>query len=143
MKFLKVSILVLVATVAFTSCKKVEKILPKKDGMWNTTASHLWVEIDDSVWIDMDVADSLLGSSHFIDDGTMHSYDNDGTVIDTATWEADNETITINAATPADSMVLNITEFTKSTMSTSWSNTDTTGGVTTKTISTGSMERAE
>lgn len=141
-KFLSIAV-ILFSAIILVACGKIEKVLVKKDGLWNVASMMQKVTMGGTVIMDTTIAD--WGTITFTDDGkgTM-------TPKDTATWGAastfswsadqDEETVTIITGTSPnmDTTVYDVVE--SSAKEQSWSNstTDTTGGVTT--VMEGSMD---
>ena len=85
----------LLAVVA-VSCGKVEKILPKKDGLWQIKSEQITVfvnNVQDTSYTEVD----SLGQIMFEKDGGGYSADFSGNNKVTFTWEvnSDNDKITI------------------------------------------------
>lgn len=140
MKILKVSIAFLFAVVTLTACAKVEKILPKKDGLWNNVSVHQVTKVDGSVTQDTTMTDSL-GSMMFTETQAI-MMDAKGNNTDTMNWTATNEAITFtNPDDPSDSIVVNVVEYSGKEMTTSWSWADSILGSYMEISQTSMMER--
>ena len=89
------AIVALLAAVV-VGCGKVEKILPKKDGLWTTTSVHALTYLNDTLISDTTLTDSL-GETYFAKDGTGYTADNGGANQSPITWSVndDNNVLTI------------------------------------------------
>jgi hypothetical protein len=89
------AILAIMAIVA-VGCGKVEKILPKKDGLWVGTSAHVVSYLNDTLFSDTTLTDSL-GEIFFDKDGTGYTADNGGANQSPFTWSVndDNDQLTI------------------------------------------------
>lgn len=89
------AVIALVALVA-VACNKVEKILPKKDGLWVGTSQTVVSYVNDSLTSTETETDSL-GQMFFDKEGTGYSADFQGNNKVDFTWSVndDNDAITI------------------------------------------------
>lgn len=99
------SLLSIVAMVMVAvSCGKVEKILPKQDGEWQTTYQKIVTTDASGAVVDSEETSNVdsLGTVHFESDGTGHSHNPDGSTGD-FTWAVndDNDVLTITIADSA------------------------------------------
>lgn len=136
------AIVALVAIVA-VACGKVEKILPKKDGLWQATSQTVASYTNDSLTSTVTQTDSL-GQSYFDKEGTGYSTDFQGNNKTTFTWAVndDNDVITITD-TSGFAMAYDILE--SSNKAQKWFGTIsvTVGTDVYKTEITGEMERVK
>lgn len=140
MKNLKVLAFAMVAAFALVSCNSVEKILPKKDGTWNNTSVDSKVYIDDVLFLELTLTDSL-GSSTFEKDGTGESFDASGTSTGTFTWTATDEEVSLTQDGTTDTF--EVLESSKSEQTWYQSETEVDNGVTTRTEVTLKIEKAD
>lgn len=97
MKFsIKAFLAIAVMGIVAVSCGKVEKILPKKDGLWNQDSFRMVGYLNDSLLSDTTVTDSL-GVIYFNEDGTGYTQDEGSTSQSAFTWSVndDNDVLTI------------------------------------------------
>ena len=96
MKNFKVFALALVTAFALYSCSNVEKILPKKDGLWNVT-SQTDEEYEDGTLVTTTTTTDSLPSWMFNSDGTGEVFEFGGASGGTFNWVYDdnNESVTI------------------------------------------------
>jgi hypothetical protein len=136
------AIVALVAIVA-VACGKVEKILPKKDGLWVGTSQTVASYVNDSLTSTVTETDSL-GQAFFEKDGTGYSADFQGNNKVDFTWSVndDNDKITLTD-TSGFAVIYDILE--SSNKAQKWFGTIsiTVGSDVYKTEITSEMERAE
>ncbi len=117
MKGFRFLAILLLLSVVVVACNKVEKILPRHGGLWQTKSAHNVFYFNDVVTLDS-VFTEGLGQSYFADDGTGYRLDAAGKRYQDYTWAVNDDntviTITDTAGVPLD---LEIVERTKSTMS--------------------------
>lgn len=110
MKAFKTLMMVAVIGIVAVGCGKVEKILPKKDGLWVGVSSKIDSYVNDSLTGTETQTDSL-GEMFFAKDGTGYSadYTGDQTPI-TWTVNDDNDQITIADSAGANGVTYDILE---------------------------------
>lgn len=147
MKSFKAIAITALAAIVFVSCAKVEKILPKKDGIWNVTELSMKVLLDGVTFIDT-VMTTDLGTVTFTDDGKAVATQDTNTT--DFTWSADGDNITFtmddgNGGT--DTQVWTVVESKSKTQEWSYvdESTDSVGTttVTTRTELNQKLERAD
>lgn len=142
MKNFKVFAFALVAAFAIVSCSNVEKILPKKDGLWQGTSVNTKTYVDDVLDSEETQTDSL-GTARYNSDGTGEFFAEDGTSEGTFNWSynKDNDQVTITQ----DGIGLVYDVLTSEKNSQTWSTSFSIEflGVTTRTEVTQSMTRVE
>ena len=143
--FIKVFAVTLMLAVVVVSCGKVEKILPKKDGMWVGTSSTTLSYVNDSLTSTVTQNDSL-GKMFFDKEGTGYSVDFQDSNRWDFTWAVndDNDVITITG-TDSGSVAMAIDILESSNKEQKWFSSFSIEvlGTTYKTETTSTMERAE
>ena len=127
------------------SCAKLDKVLVKKDGIWNITRTYIKVTIGGTTFLE--VTDNAPDSKvTFMDDGTGFNTDSSGTKT-YFTWTADDKeatiTITDTSGGTTTVMTMDVTNEEKNSMTIKGMDTDTTGGVTTVTTIEQDLARPE
>lgn len=94
--FIKAFAVTLLLAVVVVSCGKVEKILPKKDGLWVGTSQTTVTYVDDSL-VSTETDTDSLGFMFFDKEGTGYSEDYANANRQEFTWAVndDNDVITI------------------------------------------------
>ncbi len=109
MKNIKVFALALVAAFAIVSCNNVEKILPKKDGLWQATSLNSKTYLNNVLELDVTQTDSL-GTIRFDSDGTGESFAFDGTSDGTFTWSFDSDEDKVTITQDGTTLVYEVLE---------------------------------
>lgn len=96
MKAFKAFAVLALAAFVMSSCNNIEKILPKKDGVWNVT-SATQRDYEDGTLVSTTTETSNLGTYTFNSDGTGVIADD--STSENITWSAnsDNDQVTIAA----------------------------------------------
>lgn len=145
MKSVKSIVLVALVALVAVACGKVEKILPKKDGMWVGVSSHVVSYQDDSLTSDITQTDSL-GSMYFDKEGTGYSLNFGSATQYPFTWSVndDNDKLTITSTdSGAVASVMDILESSNKEMTLFSSTTFTVSSINFKVEATSVIERAE
>ncbi|MBK9451296.1 MAG: hypothetical protein IPN95_18185 [Bacteroidetes bacterium] len=143
--FIKVFAVTLMLAVVAVSCGKVEKILPKKDGMWVGTSQTVVTYVDDSL-VSTETDTDSLGKMFFDKEGTGYSVDFQDSNRTDFTWSVndDNDVITITG-TDSGSVAMPYDILESSSKEQKWFGTLSFDifGIVTKIEITSTMERAE
>lgn len=142
MKNFKVFAFALVAAFAIVSCSNVEKILPKKDGLWQGTSVNTKSYVDGTLASEETQTDSL-GTTMFSDDGTGEFFAFDGTSDGTFTWSFDKDNDQVTITQDGFSIVFDVLESEKNSQTWFTSIEAEFLGITTLTEITQSLERVE
>ena len=102
---IKAFAIVAVLAIVAVGCGKVEKILPKKDGLWVGVSAHVVSYLNDTLFSDTTLTDSL-GEMYFAKDGTGYSAETGGANKVDFTWSVndDNDVLTITDTSGTASM---------------------------------------
>jgi hypothetical protein len=135
--------IVAVLAIVAVSCNKVEKILPKKDGLWQGTESIVTQFIDgtqDTTWTDTD----SLGRMFFDKEGTGYATDFEGNNRVDFTWSVNDDNDVVTITDTSDTAVMyDVLESSKNEQKWFTSFSFDISGTTYKTDITTTMERAE
>ena len=107
MKIFKAFAFTLIAAFALSSCNNVEKILPKKDGLWNVKSIHQITSVDGTVQQDTTMSDQ--GTMMFNSDGTGVNADNNGGTTE-FTWAYDKEADVVSVTQDSLTLENNVLE---------------------------------
>ena len=145
MKLFKAFAFTLIAAFALSSCNNVEKILPKKDGLWNVKNIHQVTTVDGMVQQDTMMADQ--GTMMFNSDGTGVTTDNNGNTNE-FTWSYDKDADVVSVTQDSLTFENNVLE--SSSKMQQWQSTLTItidlgilGTITSTVDATTDLERAE
>lgn len=138
-----VLLLALAAVVALSSCKKVDKVLPKKTGDWKAVSGSVSTFVDGvAVTTDSTFTPSEDVIYHFDDDGTG-TYTEGSAASDAFTWTYSKDPETLSITQDGVTIDYDILECTKKEMTWFFPFEIEFFGITTRTETTFNVERQD